>query len=132
MVRRVFIRQNLDESASNRLGSDTRDVIIVVSYDRTQQATRVPFTQAARTDVCNRVTVPGILTSNNPRLHTWPIGVIDLPPASIVEALGGENTREADLERAILEARGGDKRGLLVGRLSSHAFRNEKSFATRH
>ena len=62
----------------------------------------------------------------------WPIKVIDLPPAAIVEIYGGSNTREADVERAVGAARGGDKSGLLVGRLSSHAFRIQKSGATRH
>ena len=62
----------------------------------------------------------------------WPIKVIDLPPAAIVEIYGGANTREPDLERAVLVARGRDKSGLFVGRLSSHAFRIQKSFGTRH
>ena len=62
----------------------------------------------------------------------WPIKVIDLPPAAILEIYGGVNTREADVERAVRAARGGDKSGLLVGRLSSHAFRIQKSSATRH
>ena len=62
----------------------------------------------------------------------WPIKVIDLPSAAIVEIHGGANTREADVERAVGVARGGDKSGLLVGRLSSHAFRIQKSGATRH
>ena len=62
----------------------------------------------------------------------WPIKVIDLPPAAIVEIYGGVNTREADVERAVRATRGGDKSGLLVGRLSSDAFRIEKSYAERH
>ena len=62
----------------------------------------------------------------------WPIKVIDLPPAAIVEIYGGANTREADIERAVRAARGGDKSGLLVGRLSSHAFRIQKRYGMRH
>ena len=62
----------------------------------------------------------------------WPIKVIDLPPLAIVEIYGGTNTREADLELAVQVARGGDKSGLLVGRLTSHAFRIQKSSGTRH
>ena len=62
----------------------------------------------------------------------WPIKVIDLPPSAIVEIYGGINTREADLEHAALVARGGDKSGLLVGHLTSHAFRIQKSCGTRY
>ena len=62
----------------------------------------------------------------------WPIKVIDLPPAAIVEIYAGANTREGDVERAVRAARGGDKSGLLVRRLSSHAFRIQKSSGTRH
>ena len=64
--------------------------------------------------------------------NDWRIKVIDLPPAAIVEIYGGANTREADVERAVQVARGGDKGGLFVGRLSSHAFKIEKSSGTRH
>ncbi len=62
----------------------------------------------------------------------FPIKVIDLPPAAIVEIYGGANTQDADIERAVRVARGGDKSGLLVGRLSSHALRIQKSSAPRH
>ena len=64
--------------------------------------------------------------------NDWPIKVIDLPPTAIVEIYGGANTREADVERAVQVARGGDKGGLFVGRLSSHAFRIQESSGTRH
>ena len=64
--------------------------------------------------------------------NDWPIKVIDPPSAAIVEIYGGANTREADLQRAAQVGRGGDRSGLYVGRLSSHAFRIEKGFGTRH
>ena len=60
------------------------------------------------------------------------IKVIDLPPSAIVEVWGGTITREADVEQAVQVARGGDKGGLFVGRLSSHAFRIQKSGGTRY
>ena len=61
----------------------------------------------------------------------WPVRVLDLPPDAIREIYRGPNTQEADVERAVRVARGEDERGLFVGRLSSHAFRIEKSGGTR-
>ena len=62
----------------------------------------------------------------------WSIKIIDPPPATIVEIDGGANTREADLQRAAQVARGEERSGLYVGRLSSHAFRIQKGFGTKH
>ena len=62
----------------------------------------------------------------------WPIKVIDPPPEAIKEIYGGANTRDADVERAVQVARGGNKSGLFVGRLSSHAFRIQKTGGTKH
>lgn len=62
----------------------------------------------------------------------WPIKVIDLPSAAIVEIYGGANTRKADLERAVRAARSRDMSGLFVGHLSSHAFRIQKTYGMRH
>ena len=62
----------------------------------------------------------------------WPIKVIDIPPSAIVEIYGGTKTMESDIIRAIEYARGRDKSGLFVGRLSSHAFRMQRTGGTRH
>ena len=57
----------------------------------------------------------------------WPVKVIDLPAKAIREIYRGANTREADVERAVEIARGKNRKGLFVGRLSSHAFRIQKT-----
>ena len=62
----------------------------------------------------------------------WPVRVIDLPDEAIKEIHGGSNTAEDDLRRAVEVARGDNKKGLYVGRVSSHAFRIQKTFGTRH
>ena len=56
----------------------------------------------------------------------WPIKVIEPPPEAIREIYRGANTRDADVERAVQVARGGNKSGLFVGHVSSHAFRIQK------
>lgn len=61
-----------------------------------------------------------------------PIKVIDIPPHAIKEIRGSANTADADLARAAQVARGDDKRGLLVGHVSAHAFRMQRTSATRH
>ena len=61
----------------------------------------------------------------------WPIKVINLPPEAIREIYGGVNTRKSDVDRAVQVARNGNKDGLFVGHLSSHAFRIEKTGGTR-
>ena len=61
-----------------------------------------------------------------------PVKVIEPPPEAIKEIYAGANTRTADLEHAVQVARGDEKRGLFVGRLSSHAFRIQKTGGTRY
>ena len=62
----------------------------------------------------------------------WPIRVIDPPPEAVREILHRENTRDADVERAVQAARGENKKGLYVGRISSHAFRMQRTFGTKY
>ena len=62
----------------------------------------------------------------------WPIRVIDPPPEAIKEIYRGENTRDADVERAVQVARGENKKGLFVGHVSSHAFRIHKTGGVNH
>ena len=62
----------------------------------------------------------------------WPVKALDIPSEAIAEIYGSANTREADLELAVEIARGGEKSGLRVGRLSSHAFRIQKSSTVIH
>lgn len=62
----------------------------------------------------------------------YPIKVIDIPPHAIKEIRGSANTADADIARAAQVARGDDKRGLLVGHVSSHAFRMQRTSATQH
>ena len=57
----------------------------------------------------------------------WPVKVIDLPPEAIKQIYPGVKTQDADVERAVQIARGENRRGLFVGRLSSHAFRIQKT-----
>ena len=64
--------------------------------------------------------------------NDWPIKVIDLPPEAIREIHGGSNTAEDDLRRTAEVGRGDNKKGLYVGNVSSHAFRIQKTFGTRH
>ena len=62
----------------------------------------------------------------------WPVKVIDPPPEAIREIYRGVNTREEDVERAVQVARGENPSGLFVGRVSSHAFRIQKTGGMRH
>ena len=57
----------------------------------------------------------------------WPVKVVDPPPEAIREIYRGANTHEADVERAVEIIRGEKREGLFVGRLSSHAFRIQKT-----
>ena len=59
--------------------------------------------------------------------NCWPVKVIDLPPEAIREIYSGDNTRDADVERAIELARGDNKKGLLFQRVSAHAFRIQRT-----
>ena len=61
-----------------------------------------------------------------------PIRAIDPPPEAIREIYGGSNTQDADLARAVEVARGGNKKGLFVGHVSSHAFRIQNAGGTRY
>ena len=58
--------------------------------------------------------------------NCWPIKVIDPPPEAIREIYGGENTKESDRERAAALARGENRKGLFVGRVSAHGFQNSE------
>ena len=62
----------------------------------------------------------------------WPVKVIDLPPEAIREIHQGDNTRDADVARAVEEARGDNKEGLLVQRVSAHAFRMQRTIGSRY
>jgi hypothetical protein len=62
----------------------------------------------------------------------WPIKVIDLPPEAIKEICRGENTRDDDVTRAVELARGENKKGLLVQRVSAHAFRIQRTIGSRY
>lgn len=62
----------------------------------------------------------------------WPIKVIDPPPEAIREIHRTEKTRDTDVERAVQIARGKNKKGLLVGHISSHAFRMQKTVGTKY
>ena len=62
----------------------------------------------------------------------WPISVVDPPPEAVKEIYGGANTLDEDVERATQVARGGDRSGLYVGRVSSHAFRIQKGSGSRY
>ena len=66
----------------------------------------------------------GKMDRNKPPM---PIKVINFPPEAIKEIYGGSNTRDEDLARAVEVARGEYKQGLYVGRVSSHAFRIQKT-----
>ncbi len=57
----------------------------------------------------------------------WPIKVIDPPPEAIREIYRTENTQDEDLKKAVQIARRGNKSGLFVGRVTSHAFRMQKT-----
>ena len=57
----------------------------------------------------------------------WPIKVIDPPTEAIKEIYRGAKAQNADVERAVEIARGENKSGLFIGRLSSHAFRIQKT-----
>ena len=52
----------------------------------------------------------------------WPIKVIDLPPEAIREIHHGDNTRDEDVTRAVEAARGDNKEGFLVQKVSAQAF----------
>ena len=62
----------------------------------------------------------------------WPVKVIDPPPEAIKEIHAGANTNKADMERAIEVGRGDNKKGLLEGQLSSHAFRIQRTVGSYH
>ena len=62
----------------------------------------------------------------------WPIKVIDLPPEAIKEICHGENTRDNDVTSAVELARGENKKGLLVQRVSAHAFRIQRTIGSRY
>ena len=65
----------------------------------------------------------------------WPIKVIDPPQEAIKEIYGGANTRDADRQKAAEVARGTDRdgwHGLFEGRLTSHAFRIQKTGGMKH
>ena len=62
----------------------------------------------------------------------WPIKVIDLPPEAITEICRGENTRDDDVASAVELARGENKKGLLVQRVSAHAFRIQRTIGSRY
>ena len=63
--------------------------------------------------------------------NCWPIKVIDLPPEAIREIHHGDNTRDTDVDRAVEAARGDNKKGLLVQRVSAHAFRIQRTIGSR-
>lgn len=62
----------------------------------------------------------------------WPIKVIDLPPSAITEIYGSDSTSQEDRALAVEAARGENLDGLLVGQLSSHAFRMQKTVLSRY
>ncbi len=62
----------------------------------------------------------------------WPVKVIDPPRQAIKQICHRDNTPRADIERAVEEARGDNRSGLFVGRVSSHAFRMQNTGGTRH
>ena len=64
--------------------------------------------------------------------NCWPVKVIDLPPEAIREILHGDNTRDADVARAVEVARGDNKQGLLVQRVAAHAFRIQRTVGSRY
>jgi len=64
--------------------------------------------------------------------YGWPIKLIDLPPEAIREICRLDNTEDSDVQAAIRAGRGENKNGLLVQRISSHAFRMQRTISTRH
>ena len=64
--------------------------------------------------------------------NCWPVKVIDLPPEAIREIHRGDNTRDADVARAVEVARGDNTKGLLVQRVSAHAFRIQRTVGSRY
>ena len=64
--------------------------------------------------------------------NCWPVKVIDVPPEAIREIHRGENTRDADVARAVEAARGDNKKDLLVQRVSAHAFRIQRTIGSRY
>ena len=61
-----------------------------------------------------------------------PVKVIKPPPEAIREIYGGAKTREEDIEQAVRVARGDQRKGLFVGRVSAHAFRIQKTGGIRY
>ena len=61
-----------------------------------------------------------------------PIQVIDLPPSAITEIYGSDSTSPIDRALTVEAARGENLSGLLVGQLSSHAFRMQKTSSVKH
>ena len=62
----------------------------------------------------------------------WPIRVIKPRPEAIREIHHGDNTRDEDVNRAVEVARGDNNKGLLVQRVSAHAFRIQRTIGSRH
>ena len=64
--------------------------------------------------------------------NCWPVRVIDVPPEAIREVHHGDNTQDSDVSRAVEAARGENKKGLLVQRVSAHAFRIQRTVGSRY
>ena len=64
--------------------------------------------------------------------NCWPVKVIDVPPEAIREIHRRDNTQDADVARAVEAARGDNKKGLLVQRVSAHAFRIQRTVGSRY
>ena len=64
--------------------------------------------------------------------NDWPVKVIDVPPYAIKEIYGGDHTAQSDINRAVEIARGEDKEGLFVGKVTSDGFRIQKTGGTQH
>ena len=64
--------------------------------------------------------------------YDQPIKVIDIPPEAIREIYRGPRTSEADMERAVKEARGEDVKGLYERGTSFRNFRIQNTGGSRH
>ena len=62
----------------------------------------------------------------------YPIKVLDIPPEAIKKIYRVAHTPDADVERAIKVGRGENRKGLYVGRVSSHAFRMQKTVGMQY
>ena len=78
------------------------------------------------------VDLAGARDTGKKDIDGWPISVVDPPPEAVKEIYGGAKTLDADVERAAQVARGSDRSGLYVGRVSSHAFRIQKGSGSRY